>query len=85
MQVLIRVDTAAKGKGATYHLRRQLNFRQTPVPIIGDTVYVNGVFLTIRSRCLTPRPDDDDCAVEIFATVDFESFQDLERAGWKKD
>ena len=90
MRVDIKVQTnASDEKDATYHLKRKLhNYDdRLPMPVTGDTIYIDGVFIDVTGRCITPieRQSGGDAQIEIFGTVPMEQFKELEHEGWQRD
>jgi hypothetical protein len=94
MKILVKVDTPAVGSepGATYHLAKEFEFdpAHAPIPVAGDELYLDGVFMTVNKRCITmrskyaPRESTED--VELFASVDMRTFEELENIeGWRQE
>lgn len=89
MMVAIRIESPANEKGVTWHLLKTFDFRELPIPIAGDTIYVDEAFLEVTSRCISPTEagTEESPRIEVFARVRVrEEFERLESiVGWKPD
>jgi len=96
MKMLVRVEAIDEMSGESrlfaYRVEKVFTIDplRTPTPVAGDGLYVDGYFLTVTARCITvrsdvaERPEVED--VEVFATIDENTFDDLERtAGWSRE
>ena len=95
MKVCLKVEvTVEVGKGssknfAAYFIKKTVDFNNVPIPFVGDQIYIDGFFLDVTGRCITPQVSDvakDDAPIEIFSSVhDMETFTELEEKGWERE
>jgi len=92
MKVAFKVVTPTTDKepGSTYHLKKTVEWdtSKAPVPQKDDQVFISGVFINIRLRCITNPSDWSEKLeemIELFATVEKTCFEQLEEAGWQRD
>ncbi len=82
MLAIVKVETQAEDKepGTTYHMKKIFDFSRLPMPIKGDEIDIDNVFVMVEKRTITP-DSPEEAGVELHVSVDNTDFEEMRAVG----